>query len=80
MAPAVRLDHCVIHVSDWERSNAFYTNVLGAELVQAGGPGGRTVSATSSSTCTAPASKRTRSPACPCRREVATSALCGRET
>jgi catechol 2,3-dioxygenase-like lactoylglutathione lyase family enzyme len=34
MAPAVRLDHCVIHVSDWERSNAFYTNVLGAELVQ----------------------------------------------
>ena len=28
-----RLDHCVIHVSDWERSNAFYTTVLGAELV-----------------------------------------------
>jgi catechol 2,3-dioxygenase-like lactoylglutathione lyase family enzyme len=27
------LDHCVIHVSDWERSNAFYTRVLGAELV-----------------------------------------------
>ena len=36
MAPEIRLDHCVIHVSDWERSNAFYTNVLGAELVQAG--------------------------------------------
>jgi catechol 2,3-dioxygenase-like lactoylglutathione lyase family enzyme len=36
MAPEVRLDHCVIHVSDWERSNAFYTNVLGAELVQVG--------------------------------------------
>ena len=36
MAPEVRLDHCVIHVSDWERSNAFYRDVLGAELVQAG--------------------------------------------
>ena len=29
-----KLDHCVIHVSDWERSNAFYRDVLGAELVQ----------------------------------------------
>ena len=28
-----KLDHCVIHVTDWERSNAFYTSVLGAELV-----------------------------------------------
>ncbi len=28
-----KLDHCVIHVSDWERSNAFYTTVLGAELI-----------------------------------------------
>ena len=28
-----RLDHCVIHVADWERSNAFYTQVLGAELI-----------------------------------------------
>jgi len=28
-----RLDHCVIHVSEWERSNAFYITVLGAELV-----------------------------------------------
>jgi catechol 2,3-dioxygenase-like lactoylglutathione lyase family enzyme len=28
-----KLDHCVIHVTDWERSNAFYTAVLGAELV-----------------------------------------------
>jgi len=24
-----RLDHCVIHVTDWERSNAFYTTVNG---------------------------------------------------
>ena len=36
MAPEVRLDHCVIHVSDWEKSNAFYRDVLGAELVQSG--------------------------------------------
>lgn len=35
MAP-VELDHCVIHVSDWERSNAFYRDVLGAELVDRG--------------------------------------------
>ena len=27
------LDHCVIHVSDWARSNAFYVEVMGAELV-----------------------------------------------
>ena len=33
----VRLDHVVIHVSDWERSNAFYRDVLGAELVERGG-------------------------------------------
>jgi peroxiredoxin/catechol 2,3-dioxygenase-like lactoylglutathione lyase family enzyme len=30
---SVKLDHCVIHVSDWKRSNAFYTTVLGAELI-----------------------------------------------
>ncbi len=28
-----KFDHCVIHVSEWERSNRFYTEVLGAELV-----------------------------------------------
>jgi catechol 2,3-dioxygenase-like lactoylglutathione lyase family enzyme len=33
MALPVGLDHCVIHVSDWERSNAFYCDVMGAELV-----------------------------------------------
>lgn len=32
----VKLDHCVIHVSDWRASNAFYRDVLGAELVPAG--------------------------------------------
>jgi catechol 2,3-dioxygenase-like lactoylglutathione lyase family enzyme len=30
----VKLDHCVIHVAEWERSNAFYTKVLGAELIE----------------------------------------------
>ena len=29
----VRLDHCVIAVSDWERSTKFYRDVLGAEVV-----------------------------------------------
>jgi catechol 2,3-dioxygenase-like lactoylglutathione lyase family enzyme len=33
----IELDHCVIHVSDWERANAFYRDVLGAELVERGG-------------------------------------------
>jgi catechol 2,3-dioxygenase-like lactoylglutathione lyase family enzyme len=28
-----RLDHVVIHVSDWGPSNAFYRDVIGAELV-----------------------------------------------
>jgi catechol 2,3-dioxygenase-like lactoylglutathione lyase family enzyme len=37
----IRLDHVVIHVSDWERSDAFYRDVLGAELIEKGddGPG-----------------------------------------
>ncbi len=34
--PAIGLDHCVIHVSDWARSNPFYRDVLGAELVATG--------------------------------------------
>jgi catechol 2,3-dioxygenase-like lactoylglutathione lyase family enzyme len=34
MAPPISFDHCVVRVSDWERSNAFYRDVLGAELVQ----------------------------------------------
>jgi catechol 2,3-dioxygenase-like lactoylglutathione lyase family enzyme len=34
MSLPTKLDHCVIHVSEWERSNAFYRDVLGAELVQ----------------------------------------------
>jgi catechol-2,3-dioxygenase len=34
--PTLKLDHCAIHVSDWERSNAFYHDVLGAELIRHG--------------------------------------------
>jgi catechol 2,3-dioxygenase-like lactoylglutathione lyase family enzyme len=30
------LDHCVIAVSDWGRSNAFYADVLGAEVLARG--------------------------------------------
>ena len=30
----IKLDHCVIHVSEWARSNAFYEKVLGAEVVE----------------------------------------------
>ena|SRR5581483_4093471 len=33
MAPRVKLDHCVVHVSDWARSNDFYAGVLGAEVI-----------------------------------------------
>ena len=33
MAVPTKLDHCVIHVTEWERSNAFYRDVLGAEVV-----------------------------------------------
>ncbi len=32
----VTLDHCVIAVSDWERSNSFYRDILGAEVVERG--------------------------------------------
>jgi catechol 2,3-dioxygenase-like lactoylglutathione lyase family enzyme len=36
MAPAIRLDHSVVAVSDWEASNSFYRDVVGAEIVPAG--------------------------------------------
>ena len=36
MTAKATLDHCVIHVSDWERSTAFYRDVLGAEPVPVG--------------------------------------------
>lgn len=34
MSLPVKFDHCVVHVCDWERSNAFYRDVLGAQLVR----------------------------------------------
>jgi catechol 2,3-dioxygenase-like lactoylglutathione lyase family enzyme len=34
--PVLRLDHVVIHVTDWERSNAFYRDVVGVEVVKSG--------------------------------------------
>ena len=34
--PDIKLDHCVIHVTDWERSNAFYRDVMGANVVRRG--------------------------------------------
>ena len=36
LSPAIHLDHCVIHVSDWARSNAFYRDVVGAEVIERG--------------------------------------------
>jgi catechol 2,3-dioxygenase-like lactoylglutathione lyase family enzyme len=39
MGLEISLDHCVVAVSDWDRSNALYRDVLGAELVEV--PGGR---------------------------------------
>ena len=32
----ISFDHCVIHVGDWERSMAFYRDVLEAEIVPYG--------------------------------------------
>jgi catechol 2,3-dioxygenase-like lactoylglutathione lyase family enzyme len=36
MNPSIEIDHCVIHVSDWQRSNRFYHEVLGVEIVPRG--------------------------------------------
>lgn len=36
LGPAIHLDHCVIHVSDWDRATAFYRDVMGAEIVPRG--------------------------------------------
>ena len=37
--PVAGLDHVVIGVSEWERANAFYRDVLGAEVVAVAGAG-----------------------------------------
>ncbi len=34
--PKMKLDHCVIHVSEWDRSNAFYRDVMGADVILMG--------------------------------------------
>jgi catechol 2,3-dioxygenase-like lactoylglutathione lyase family enzyme len=34
MTLPIKLDHCVIHVSDWQRSNAFYRDIMGATVVE----------------------------------------------
>ncbi|CAA2157757.1 Virulence protein [Methylobacterium brachiatum] len=36
LRPAIHLDHCVIHVTDWAQSNAFYRDVVGAEVIARG--------------------------------------------
>src|SRR6516225_7226485 len=33
MSLPVQFDHCVVHVTDWERSNRFYEQVLGAQVI-----------------------------------------------
>ena len=38
--PVAGLDHVVIGVGEWERANAFYRDVLGAEVVTVSGAGG----------------------------------------
>ena len=30
---ALRLDHVIIHVSDWEATTTFYREVVGAEVI-----------------------------------------------
>ena len=35
----VTLDHCVIHVGDWEIARDFYTRVIGAEAIDTPGGG-----------------------------------------
>ena len=49
--PKLKFDHCVIHVSDWPRSTAFYRDVLGAQVLPRG-RGGPIASAVCSSTVT----------------------------
>ncbi|MDQ4125342.1 MAG: VOC family protein [Actinomycetota bacterium] len=34
MEPTIEVDHCVVHVSDWERSNGFYRDVVGADVFE----------------------------------------------
>jgi len=36
MVQPLKLDHCVIHVSDWALSNDFYARVMGAQVIPRG--------------------------------------------
>ena len=58
MLPDVVIDHCVIAVSSWERSNAFYRDVVGAVVVELGSAGTSTALVISTSACTARAQSR----------------------
>lgn len=53
MAVPTSLDHCVIHVTDWQRSNKFYVEVMGAALVTPARPATPIASVIASSTCMA---------------------------
>ncbi len=68
--PNLKLDHCVIHVSDWEHSNAFYRDVLGAEVAQRGS-GSAYRFGQEQFTLHGPGSFPRRSPPCPCNRVAA---------
>jgi len=34
--PEIFIDHCVIHVTHWARSNTFYRTVIGADVIRRG--------------------------------------------
>jgi catechol 2,3-dioxygenase-like lactoylglutathione lyase family enzyme len=71
----VKLDHCVVHVSDWVRSNDFYARVLGAEVLERGAGFAYRFGDTQ---LNSPASTRSRSRATRCARATATCASSGR--
>ena len=73
----VQLDHCVIHVSDWDVSNAFYRDVGRRRARRDERPPSPTDLVTSNSTCTDRAYRRRRWRGCRCSRATATSVLPG---
>lgn len=32
----IKIDHCVIHVSDWDKATVFYRDVMGADVIPRG--------------------------------------------
>lgn len=75
---AIRLDHVVIAVSDWERSVDFYRGVVGVEVIDCGAGrvcfrSGRRNSASTVQAYT----RRPMWPACRCARETVISAFAG---